>query len=154
MAKNAVGHSREEIVQQVIDKEESVHEYGTYVPVGNAVKKISAWIRDGAEIVYLTSRRTEKEINDIQAVLDKYNFPKGELVYRQGEEAYANVAERIMPDILIEDDCESIGGTPEMTYPHIIPALKDKIKSIPVVEFGGIDYLPDLISDLATYKNK
>ena len=55
------------------------------------------------------------------------------------------MAERETPDILIEDDCESIGGEKEMTYPHIREDLKSKIKSLVVKEFGGIDHLPDNI---------
>ncbi len=39
----------------------------------------------------------------------------------------------------------------EMTYPHIKPALKTRIKSIPVKEFGGINHLPDTISDLVRF---
>jgi len=58
------------------------------------------------------------------------------------------VAERVMPDILIEDDCESIGGESEMTYPHIREDLKQKIKSIVVKEFQGIDHLPDSLTAL------
>lgn len=50
--------------------------------------------------------------------------------------------------VLIEDDCESIGGGPEMTYPHIRPEIKSQIKSIPVKEFGGIDHLPDELEKL------
>lgn len=46
------------------------------------------------------------------------------------------------------DDCESIGGEPEMTYPHIRADLKPKIKSIVVKEFQGIDHLPDSIEEL------
>jgi len=53
-----------------------------------------------------------------------------------------------MPDILIEDDCESIGGKNEMTITHINPKLKTKIKSITIKEFEGIDHLPDKISEL------
>jgi len=53
-----------------------------------------------------------------------------------------------MPDILIEDDCESIGGQAEMTYLHIKPEFKKLIKSIPVKEFGGINHLPDDIKEL------
>jgi hypothetical protein len=30
-----------------------------------------------------------------------------------------------------------------MTYPHLRPELKAKIRSIVVEEFGGIDHLPD-----------
>ena len=53
-----------------------------------------------------------------------------------------------MPDILIEDDCESIGGKVEMTYTHIKPEVKRSIKSIPVKEFGGIDHLSDDLKQL------
>ena len=56
-----------------------------------------------------------------------------------------------MPDILIEDDCKSIGGEIEMTYPHINPQKKGKIKSIVVKEFSGIDNLPDSIETLINY---
>ncbi len=58
-----------------------------------------------------------------------------------------------MPDILIEDDCEGIGGEKEMTYTYIQNDLKSQIKSIPVPEFGGIDHLPDSIEDLLKYQS-
>ena len=53
-----------------------------------------------------------------------------------------------MPDILIEDDCESIGAD-EITYPHIREDLKTKIKSVVVREFQGINHLPDSIEELS-----
>ena len=81
-------------------------------------------------------------------VLKKYGFPDGQVFFRGSGEEYKDIAERIMPDILIEDDCESIGGEKEMVYPHIKPDLKSKIKSIVVKEFGGIDHLPDKVSAL------
>ncbi len=146
MHKNAIGHDRSEIVKQVIENELSVKNYAEYVPVGNAVEKIRKWKEQGGEIVYLTSRKTDEQVNNIRSVLQKYNFPAGVLEYRKGDEQYKDIAERIMPDVLIEDDCESIGGEKEMTYPHVNFETKEKIKSIPVKEFGGIDYLPDDIS--------
>jgi hypothetical protein len=54
----------------------------------------------------------------------------------------------VLPDVLIEDDCESIGGESEMTYPQLTPALKQRIRSIVVPEFGGIDHLPDELTAL------
>ncbi|MEK7513574.1 MAG: hypothetical protein AAB580_01660, partial [Patescibacteria group bacterium] len=83
-------------------------------------------------------------------VLAKYDFPQGEIYWRENGEAYKDVAERVMPDILIEDDCESIGGEVEMTYPHIREDLKPKIKSIVVKEFQGIDHLPDSLTELSS----
>jgi hypothetical protein len=35
-----------------------------------------------------------------------------------------------------------------MVYPNLKPALKNRINSIVVKEFGGIDYLPDEVTEL------
>jgi hypothetical protein len=148
MHKTAIGHSREEIVKQVENEQDSVHDYKSYVPVGNAVKKLQNWKNDGAEILYLTSRKKPEEIQQIQNVLKKFKFPDGQLLFRQKDEEYKDVAEKIIPDVLIEDDCESIGGIDEMTITHVKPEIKKKIKSIPIKEFGGIDHLPNKISAL------
>ncbi|MFH1315801.1 MAG: hypothetical protein ABIH67_05415 [Candidatus Uhrbacteria bacterium] len=154
MHKNAAGHTREEIVKQVVEEEESIRDYGSYIPVGGqSVQKIKAWKDQEAEIIYLTSRRKIEEIQAIQDVLTRNDFPKGDLVYRQGDEEYKNVAERIIPDILIEDDCESIGGVDEMTITHVAPEIRQNIHSIPVKEFGGIGHLPDNIMSLQRYEN-
>ena len=115
MHKNAKDLKRNKIVQQVKDKESSVHDYSSYVPISNAVKKLKLWKKQGLEISYLTSRTKSREINSIKKVLKKYHFPKGKLLYKKVKENYNDVVERIMPDILIEDDCESIGGSKEMT---------------------------------------
>lgn len=153
MHKGAVGHSREEIVQQVMDnKEPSLKVYAHYVPIGNAVTKIKKWADQGAQIIYMTSRRNQQEVDNIRNVLSRHNFPKEMLEYRREGEEYKDVAERIMPDILIEDDCESIGGEKEMTYPHIKQKMKKRIKSITVKEFSGIDFLPDDTDLLRTEK--
>ncbi|MCX6811408.1 MAG: hypothetical protein NT039_01805 [Candidatus Berkelbacteria bacterium] len=141
MHKNAKGHSREEIVKQSEGNEESLDDFASYIPIGNAPKKIKLWQEQGAEICYLTSRREPKEIKDIKNVLKKYHFPEGKLYFRKDNEEYKDVAERVIPDILIEDDCESIGGEEEMTYPHINDKIKKRIKLISVKEFGGIDHL-------------
>lgn len=148
MHKNAAGHTREEIVKQVKDNENSVKNYALYIPINNAVDKISDWKNQGAEILYLTSRKNLEEIKDIKKVLKEYNFPEGKLLFRQNNEEYKNIVEKNIPDILIEDDCESIGGVDEMTITHVNPKIKTKIKSIPIKEFGGIDFLPDKISAL------
>jgi hypothetical protein len=140
--------SRGERVIQVIQNLPEVKDFKNYVPVGNAVKKLKTWEEKGAEICYLTSRESENEVQDVRNVLNKYDFPKGELYFRNKGEDYKDVAERVMPDILIEDDCESIGGEIEMTYPHINPEIKQKIKSIVVKEFSGIDSLDDDLSQL------
>lgn len=151
MHKTAISHSRTEIVKQVKDKKESVQDYESYVPVSNAVNKLQNWKKDGADILYLTSRKKAEEIKQIQNVLKKFKFPEGQLLFRQKNEEYKDVAERIIPDVIVEDDCESIGGINEMTITHVKPEIKKRIKSIPVKEFGGIDHLPDKLSALIEF---
>ena len=149
MHKNAVGRTREERVQQVLDRrDESLYDFASYVPVDNAVRKLQAWRQQGAEIVYLSSHKSVEDVEIDRAVLRNHAFPDGQVFFRHSGEQYNDVAERVLPDILIEDDCESIGGEREMTYPHIKSELKAKIKSVVVKEFGGIDHLPDDISAL------
>jgi len=80
MHKNAEGKTREEIVRQVLNKDESVHDYVSYIPVGNAVDKLKTWQKQGAEIMYLSSHETAEDIEKDKSVLEKYDFPKG-LVY-------------------------------------------------------------------------
>jgi hypothetical protein len=151
MHKSALGCTREERVRQGVEREESIEDYASYVPIGNAVKKLQAWKSQGAEIFYLSSHETAEDFEEDRFVLKKYGFPAGQTFFRQHEETYADIAEKIMPDILIEDDCESIGGEKEMTYPHIKQEFKDKIRSIVVKEFGGIGHLPDNIEELVQY---
>ena len=122
--------------------------FAHYVPTGKAVEKLKKWVDQGAQICYLTSHEKAAGVEIDKQVLAKYGFPQGEIYWRQNGEAYKDVAERVMPDILIEDDCESIGGEAEMTYPHIREDLKPKIKSIVVKEFQGIDHLPSALADL------
>lgn len=135
------GVSREERVQQVINNDSSVAKYEEYVPVGNAVEKITNWKKQGTEIIYLSSHQDSASVEKDKSVLDKYSFSKGEILFRQNGEQYKDVVEKVMPDILIEDDCESIGGEKEMTYPNLSIDAKKKIKSIVVKEFQGIDHL-------------
>lgn len=137
------GCTREEVVAQVKNEDPSVHDYRSYIPIKNAVEKLKELEKHGHEICYLTSRTVDSEISDIRSVLDKFAFPKGVLYFRREGEEYCDIVERILPNIFIEDDCESIGAD-QMTYPHIKPKIQKKIISIAVKEFGGIDHLLDL----------
>ena len=143
------GVSRKERVVQVKEESPDVTDYANYIPIENASNKLKEWKSQGAEIHYLTSRRRKSETEHIRRVLNKYGFPKGELFFRKEKEEYKDVAERVMPDILIEDDCESIGGEAEMTYPQISKDQQKKIKSVVVPEFGGIDHLTNNIEELS-----
>lgn len=148
MDKCGLGQSREQIVAQSIEgKDSSLHDWKSYILIGNAVEKLNTWKSQGVEILYLTSRRLSSDVEAIRGVLKKFGFPEGQLLYRQGHEEYKNVAKKAMPHI-VEDDCESIGGEKEMTFSHIKPELKKNIKLIAVKEFGGIDHLPGRVNDL------
>lgn len=151
--KSAEGKSREERVRQVENKDPSVLDYASYIPVGNAVEKLKFWQSQGAEILYLSSHEVAEDVEKDRAVLEKYDFPNGQIFYRQNGESYKDVAEKIIPDVLIEDDCESIGGEREMTITFVKPDIRQKIKSIVVREFNGIDDLPTNVGDLLKIKN-
>ena len=53
-----------------------------------------------------------------------------------------------MPDALIEDNCQSIGGGAEMVYPQVRSDLRQQMTSFVVREFEGIDHLPDDLTAL------
>lgn len=130
----------------------SAHDFANYIPHGNSVEKLKRWQSQGVEILYISSREVDFELDAIRNVLAKYDFPSAEnLYYRLPGEEYKDVAERLMPNILIEDDCESIGGEDEMVYPHINPEIREKIKLVVVKEFAGIDHLPDQLQDLLAF---
>jgi len=150
MHKNAIGRAREEIAKQVVEADESIHDYALYVPVGKAANKLQEWKRQGAEICYLSSHKDAKDVESDKFVLKKHAFPDGRIFYRGTGEEYKDVVERIrpLPDVIVEDGCESIGGEVEMVYPNLRPELKNRIKSIVVNEFGGIDHIPDRIGEL------
>jgi hypothetical protein len=150
MHRNAKGLAQDEITGQVMGGDESLHDYASYIPVGNAAKKLQEWKGQGARICYLSSHKNAKNVADDKFVLKKNAFPDGQIFYRRNREEYKDVVERIrpLPDVIVEDDCESIGGKAEMVYPNLRPELKNKIKSIVVKEFEGIDHIPDSISEL------
>jgi hypothetical protein len=150
MHENAKGLARERIVKQVMEGETSIHHYASYIPVGNAAKKVQKWRRQGVKICYLSSHKTAKDVETDRSVLKKHAFPDGQIFFRRNREEYRDVVERIrpLPDVIVEDDCESIGGKTEMVYSNLRSELRNRIKSIVVREFEGIDNAPDRISEL------
>jgi hypothetical protein len=143
MHRNAAARPREERVKQVTDGDASLYDFGSYIPVDNAVNKLRAWRERGASIVYLSSHTEAARVELDERVLAKYGFPKGPVYFRNNGRSYHEVVEAVLPDVLIEDDCESIGGESEMVYPHVNLETKARVKSIAVKEFGGLDHLPD-----------
>ncbi len=148
MHRNALELSREAIIKQIIENtDKSISDFSSYIPIGNVVKKLKTWQNQGAEILYLSSHISPKNVKMDEKVLKRYNFPKGPIFYRK-EKNWNLPIEKAKPDILIEDDCESIGGENQMTYPNLNREWKSKLISIVIKEFGGIDNLPDDIDDL------
>jgi hypothetical protein len=149
MHRGAISLTREERVRQIRQgDEESVRDFASYVPIGRVVEKLKNWEAQGAEILYLSSNREPTDVEKDRQVLIEHDFPLGPVLFRARNETYASVVEKASPDILIEDDCESIGGEVEMTYPNLSAARKKGVKSIVVKEFGGIDHLPDDLNAL------
>ena len=117
--------------------------------IGNATAKLRAWQERGATISYLSSRRDRESLDDVRWALRDGGAPDGELFFRQGSEHYGQAAERALPDVIVEDDCKSIGGAVEMTYPKLSPKFKARTGSVVVAEGNGIDHLPDDPAELA-----
>ena len=91
---------------------------------------------------YLSSHRNPDDVALDALVLRTHSFPVGRVLARLPGESYGDVAGREAPDVLIEDDCESIGSG-QITYPQIPSTVRAQINSIIIPEFGGIDHLPD-----------
>ena len=165
MHRSGIGKTRKQIVKQSQNQGELVRDFASYVPIGNAVAKLQNWVDQGAKISYLSALTENKnmrgdeivgkeDLSIDQKVLDKHGFPKGSVYHRQIGESYAQIAERLTPNVLIEDDCESIGGEKEMTITAVRSKIRGKIKSVVIKEFGGIDDLPDKLNKLLEYEEK
>lgn len=109
-----------------------------YVPIGNAVKIINDLYNKGNEI-YLCSYVRKNRYKFIKSVADYYKINYTEILCRDKKERYSDLVEKVMPDILIEDDCKSIGGEKQCCITNVKENIKRNIKSIIVEEFKGID---------------
>lgn len=120
--------------------EERFTDVASFVPTDGTVEKLTKWWEQGAQICYLTSRRSGADLHAVRATLRRCGFPPGDLLWRRQGEDYVDVVGRARPDIFIEDDCRSI-GTDEVTTPRL--KAEWGIKGIIVPEFGGLAHLPD-----------
>jgi len=125
----------------------NIYNHKSYVPIGNCLKIIQNWYEQGANIIYCISRKNKQAI-DIAKLLKNYGFVGVRLYYRSKNEKYADMVETIQPNVLIEDDCKSIGGAWQMCITHVNPEIKKQIVSLVVPEFKGIDNLPLSIKEL------
>ena len=119
----------------------TLYNHKSYIPIGNCVKNVEGWKSQGADIVYCTSRK-KQQAHEIADLLKQYGFAGTKLYYRGRGQHYKDIVEEVMPDILIEDDCRSIGGSWQMCITYVDQKLRKKIKSVVVKEFKGIDHLP------------
>jgi hypothetical protein len=143
MQGEGVGVSREERVRQSRERRPSVFDVANYAAIGQALDKLRSWQRQGAELCYLGPSCKPENMAKNEQLLRHLGFPPGSLYHRGPTESYAQVVERVTPDVLIEDDCESIGGEAEMASPHLSFEARARTWTIVVPEFGGIDHLPD-----------
>jgi len=146
-----VGVSREERVRQSLERRSSVFGVANYAPAGQAAQ-LWSWERQGAQLCYLGPSRKPESMAKNEHLLRHLGFPPGPLYHRGPSETYAQVVERAAPDVLIEDDCESIGGEAEMATPHLSAEARARTWTIVVPEFGGIDHLPDDPAQLVGWK--
>ena len=65
---------------------------------------------------------------------------------------FSRAKEALRPDILIEDDCKSIGDAWQRCIHKVKVEIKQQIKSIVVFEVQGIDHLPVDINNLMNYR--
>lgn len=145
------GQPREVRVRQSASREASVSDFANYVPIGRAAEKLLGWADKGAELLYLSAQRDSLGLVADKVAITRAGFPAGEVVCRAVDETYADVVVRLLPDVLIEDDAESIGGSREMASPFLPSEIRGKVRSIIVREFEGIDRLPDDPARLLTF---
>lgn len=103
----------------------TLYSHSSYVPIGNAVELIKSWSKQEANIIYCTSRK-KKAAENVANILRKYGFVGTFLVVREPKESYADIVETLQPEILIEDDCKSIGGAWQMCIAKVSPQINRK----------------------------
>jgi hypothetical protein len=138
-----LGKTREESVKKSREWALQGGWLGELVPIGEASKKVRAWSSRGAELYYLTASRRQENVAKCEAALKKWSFPAGVLLHRDLSQSYSDLVTPLHPDLIVEDDCESLGGSNEMVYPNLSENVKRSIASVVVREFEGIDHLPD-----------
>ena len=110
----------------------------TYIPINNAIETLKKWQEEGYEVIYLTSLKGRRAMKMAQH-LDELGFTGSMVGYRQKNQDYATLIKEELPDILIEDNCLSVGGEQNMCYNLLSDELKKEIEHIVVEEFKGID---------------
>jgi hypothetical protein len=150
MHRTAVGRPRAERVRQSVQRDRAVLDFASYVPTEAAVEKVRTWQGHGAVISYLSSHQEAADVELDRAVLTAHGFPAGTVFSRGPGESYADVARRTGADVLVEDDCESIGGRSRTTAAGLAATPGRAVTSVIVPEFGGLAHLPDEPGELTS----
>jgi hypothetical protein len=134
--------AREERVAQVLRHDPSVRDFASYVPTPGTTEVLAAWERTGAKLVYLSSHRREDDVQTDESVIARHGFPAGPVHGRLAGEDYGSLVERLELDVLVEDDCESIGGAAQTCAAQLSPEAKRATRCIVLPEFTGLSGLP------------
>lgn len=113
-------------------------EFEAFALLGNAVEIVNTWQNEGHDI-YLCSYVRKGRYDIIKSIIDFYGMKYTDILCRSKGEQYREIVEQLKSDILIEDDCKSIGGHKESCITNVKKELKSKIQSVIVPEFKGID---------------
>ncbi|MBV9094388.1 MAG: hypothetical protein JO132_10995 [Streptosporangiaceae bacterium] len=62
---------------------------------------------------------------------------------RIADENYGALVDRLALDVLVEDDCESIGGPRQTCVAQLSPAARRRVRCVMLPEFLGLGGLPD-----------
>lgn len=107
-------------------------------PIGNAVKIVHA-LHDHGHAIDLCSYVRRARYHFIKSVVDFYGMKYTAILCRDRGQTYREIVEQLKPNVLIEDDCKSIGGTRACCITNVNEEIKKEIQSIIVPEFTGID---------------
>jgi hypothetical protein len=83
-------------------------------------------------------------------VICRHGFPAGPVYGRRQGEDYGPLVERLGLDVLVEDDCESIGGGAQTCASPLGLAGSRSVRCIVLPEFSGRADLPDNPAQLLT----
>ncbi|HET7013186.1 MAG TPA: hypothetical protein VFI65_04715 [Streptosporangiaceae bacterium] len=140
---------REERVRQVVSSDPSIWEFAEYIPTPGTAEKLAAWDRHGASIVYLSAHRQAEYVHADESVIKHHEFPAGPVCAREWGEDYGALVDRLDLDVLVEDDCESIGGVSKTCTFMLSMEARRSVRSIVLPEFLGLGGLPDDPAELA-----
>jgi hypothetical protein len=142
---------RDERVRQVVSGHPSIWDFADYVPTPGTAGKLAAWNRYGASVVYLSAHRQAEDVEADEAVLRRHGLSAGPVCAREVGEDYGQLVERLELDVLVEDDCESIGGVSKTCTFMLSPETRRSVRSIVLPEFLGLADLPDDPAELPLY---